>query len=702
MGYKSILCAAFALTSYLTVAQSFPSAIATDAQLMVATNNGQSVLRYQIGESDTTIVFPPYTTFPSYTAVTIGNEIIRLGTIVSASGVVTASNCVRGFDGTTKAAHAAGSTVKANIVAAHHNGLRSEIEAIETALGPNLSNIPGSTSSLIGGTSTEFYSFSRTLAVPLGVGVNLITLAPFPTGLNGSDTNHYLRITDGVNDETVLVTGGAGTSGSSSGTLAFSCAFSHSAGAFLKTATDGIQEAVNSLVSDQIAIPAGIHNIYAATYIARPVTLTGVSMNATQLFLQPRTINFINYLSHTYATSADRVKSLQVGQFSISPASLASPQTSGAVLFASGPNANVETTWIKAIGMYQGIVADWTDGALRANNCWFQATTANAVFLRSTNPSLIQLNAIYADGDYGGGARGGPLLKIFGTLAGGTINNLYFQASQVNVQIEATAANPVNELVISNSVLDQDSNAVANINVHGTGTNVGTSNSIRFDNVYVSTDGYGVLIDHVNAVKFANSYVVSRSAVGAPISILDSSYIEVLNNKIIMANVLPTRAILLSGSTGIETWIKGNNAYSATTNVQDFVYNNSSSGGNVYLVGNSITGFDHFVAGVGAVGTVRANGNTLPSLNYSIADAATITLVEADVDQIEYITGSGTPITRILGGYPYRQVKLITVAAITFSTGGANPGNIAVAKTTVAGQMVIATFNPVDGLWYLN
>src|SRR5436190_14472762 len=54
----------------------------------------------------------------------------------------------------------------------------------------------------------------------LYAGVNTITLTPCPLGLAGTDTNHYVYISDGVGGgEPVLIVGGTCAPGAASGTI---------------------------------------------------------------------------------------------------------------------------------------------------------------------------------------------------------------------------------------------------------------------------------------------------------------------------------------------------------------------------------------------------------------------------------------------------------------------------------------------------
>lgn len=94
--------------------------------------------------------------------------------------------------------------------------------------------------------------------------------------------------------------------------------------------------------------------------------------------------------------------------------------------------------------------------------------------------------------------------------------------------------------------------------------------------------------------------------------------------------------------------------------------------------------------------TVQSNLQTGPS---TIVAAATIT----PISKFTRITGA-TPITRITPPTTgYCEITLIFTTGGTanaLNTGGANPGNIAVAYTSVADRPIDLCYDPRVGLWY--
>lgn len=117
----------------------FPAAIATDANLKVGVNGVSTLLTSTINAVTTTLSVSACAGIIPNVLITIGSEIMPVSGCTGTVLVVGS----RGFDGTTAAAHASATPVYAYVDAWHHNSLKAEVEAIESALGTNLSNTGG-------------------------------------------------------------------------------------------------------------------------------------------------------------------------------------------------------------------------------------------------------------------------------------------------------------------------------------------------------------------------------------------------------------------------------------------------------------------------------------------------------------------------------------------------------------------------------
>jgi hypothetical protein len=124
----------------------FPTSVSTNSNLYIAVNGLQTTLAASILATDTTIQLASTTSFPTTGYVTIDNSEVVNYTGISGSNL---TGCIRGADGTTAAPHTLGVTVGLTIVAAHHNLLKDEIIAIETALGAGYAQSSANTANAI-------------------------------------------------------------------------------------------------------------------------------------------------------------------------------------------------------------------------------------------------------------------------------------------------------------------------------------------------------------------------------------------------------------------------------------------------------------------------------------------------------------------------------------------------------------------------
>lgn len=259
---------------------SFPGSIVTDQQLMVAVNGISTTLLAAQGSSDTVAVVKSSTGIVPNMLISVGTTSPEIEVVCAVAGNtltigrsgVCPSISGRGFDSTSAAAHAANSPVKGNDVAWLPNSVRAEVKAIETSLGTNLSNVIGSGPLL----SSAAYVFSPQTCnssavctaggasgLSLIIGANVLTMTPVPLGVNGSDTLHNLYVSGGTGTaEGCLITGGAGTSGQTSGQIIVTCANTHSGAWTIQSASDGIAEVSKVVgVGGALYIPAGVHHL---------------------------------------------------------------------------------------------------------------------------------------------------------------------------------------------------------------------------------------------------------------------------------------------------------------------------------------------------------------------------------------------------------------------------------------------------------
>lgn len=182
----------------------YPTSVSTNANLYIAVNGLQTTLAAPITNSVTTIPLTSTSGFPTTGLVTIENNEVVSYTGVSGSNL---TGCTRGADGTTALAHSTGVTVGLTVVAAHHNLLKDEIIAIETALGINLANVFPATPTT--GTGNVVLQTSPTLITPnLGTPSAIIltngTGLPLTTGVLGILPNANTTATPNATASTIM------------------------------------------------------------------------------------------------------------------------------------------------------------------------------------------------------------------------------------------------------------------------------------------------------------------------------------------------------------------------------------------------------------------------------------------------------------------------------------------------------------------
>jgi len=292
----------------------YPGSVATLQDLLKAYDRMAGELGGAIDASTLSIPVANGAPFTGaeYFSVTIDDERIL---ICSVSGN-TLNVCPggRGFAGSTAAPHSAGAPVRGNVTAWHHNALVAEIIATQTALGPNLSNVVAQLPFLI---STEYDFEPQAPGGSLTAGVEAtVTLSPVPLGVNGSDVEHYLYISGGNGTpEAVLITGGTAVSGAESGTIKFTPAHDHSGEWTIRSATAGIQEAVNHPgYNSTVVVPPGLHRLYGPVRVAGShITITGTGApQATTLSTSWTSSDLINISPSGAAGGQNWVRNLHI------------------------------------------------------------------------------------------------------------------------------------------------------------------------------------------------------------------------------------------------------------------------------------------------------------------------------------------------------------------------------------------------------
>lgn len=137
-------------------------------------------------------------------------------------------------------------------------------------------------------TSIVDYNFPpQTPGGSLVTGENTIILRPVPAGVNGRDANHYLYISGGTGAaEAVLITGGTGTSGQTSGEIKVKCANAHSGAWTISSASAGFKEAdIAAGAPSTLFVPDGAYTWYAPLVLRPGNGIAGASSGGCQITL---------------------------------------------------------------------------------------------------------------------------------------------------------------------------------------------------------------------------------------------------------------------------------------------------------------------------------------------------------------------------------------------------------------------------------
>ena len=199
------------------------------------------------------------------------------------------------------------------------------------------------------------------------------TMTPCPIGVAGADTGHYVYISAGTGTaEAVLITGGTCTSGASTGTLGFVPANNHSGAWTIKSATNGVQEAVCSLPngSDRVIVPQGTTTLNAnLSYCGKSAAVIVLASGLT--------------LAGSGTLPAAAQNTYIIDQRTAVPnLSVGGTLTSGATIAPTMPIHHVSgtaaiTTITVPTGFISGCIGLWPDGI-------FTTTTGGNIALAST------------------------------------------------------------------------------------------------------------------------------------------------------------------------------------------------------------------------------------------------------------------------------------------------------------------------------
>ena len=429
-------------------AASYPGAIASNAQLVIAVDRLQANLAAPLAATDTQMTVQNGAGIVASCLLSIDSEIVQ---VQSGSGSIWQIS--RGFDGTIAALHLAGALVSGFVDAWHHNALVSEVQAIENTLGTNLSRIPSSP-------TIPVAQYNFTPMAPGGTlspGSQVITLAPVPRGVNGTDQNHYLYISGGTGAaEAVLITGGTAVSGAPSGTVI--CTIGpggHSGPWTLQSASAGITEAIVVNGNAAYVLPAGNVLLYAPVTITDTnISLRGLGQGVTILrtaggltgdWLYFKTVGGANYIDLGSFTIVDNTSTAHTAGSMIRLNKKSIGQVS---------NLEIENGW-------DGIVYDTCPGAINSFGLHI-GCARHAIYITTFGvnyPSVPLSSGVFSNCFLASTTSNAACIQVEGpttTIYFANVSALCVPvtASNACVEWDTTSANPSGESIFSGCILD--------------------------------------------------------------------------------------------------------------------------------------------------------------------------------------------------------------------------------------------------------
>jgi hypothetical protein len=475
----SVILGASAL-ALLVLAQTsnYPAALDTASTLYLTADNVQTSLTSPMLSTDTVAIVASSTGFTANMIATICDSVSPSNSTLCtewehmlvtnvAGNVLTVT---RGVAGTTAVAHASGKYVSVLIDAAHQQVLKSAILSIESALGPNLVNVPKSAELM-----TSQYNFAaQTPGGTLSAGACNFSLAGPQPGVVTGDT---LYISGGTGTPEALTAASVvGT------TVAGTCAYSHSGAWTVQSATSGVQEAIGAApaAGGWVVVPAGTWPTYGA------ITLNG--RNNIHLAGAPG----VSTLAPQF-TSGDVIHIIGTGQYGTGTwdtvtGLLISPQTAPNTL----TGVHVSGAWYTTVDLNS--IINVQTGLTFDNNSTYMAgalwATRNAILGMAPSTGIgIAVNTaqdVFIDHNIISGGGNTPFagIAIYQNLAGTkiTFNDVF--SSNIGLIIAPGAGQTVQGVESTSNWYDTNqSNAVV------IAPNTGAVEVVRFNQDWMNSSG---------------------------------------------------------------------------------------------------------------------------------------------------------------------------------------------------------------------
>lgn len=504
------------------------------------------------------------------------------------------------------------------------------------------------------------FSWSRKPGGSLIAGTDTVTLNPRPDGVAGTNTNHYLRLANGIGTaEVVLITGGTcTTSGTAACTIIFTPAnYTHSGAWTIGTATAGIEESIKAICTagGTVTLPAGTLNTYATITDDCPVSIVGqgkASIISPQ-FASGTVIDF-NTVLDLHVT---------VANFQIIY-NLSSYMTAGSKMMRFN---NATDTQISNISMSGAAEGFHFRRAVRVHGSNLQVSAKYTCY-RFDNEVLFtggelyagQFNDLYCAGDSTNTV--GIIMRP--TASGVIFTNFYFESIYFGVYIEPSALGPLNEIQFIGGIYD---GCIAGCFTMAPGLGMNSMQILggRMAAAVASTGP--VVTIRGNGVKISD--VVMYQAGASDLVVLDGATNTTVQNNSMMTSSAGSRFVLQGAVSGAT--ITGNRYGFELTTPTNSVVSDGSAHNKIFFGNNNFNPASVFDSTL-TIGQSNLIGPGQTGISIpTVASAATIAVPPYPIIYISGTTGVGAVSGLLLG----QAGQFITTNGAVVFTAGATIGN---------------------------
>ncbi len=518
-----------------------------------------------------------------------------------------------------------------------------------------------------------------------------VALSPCPVGVSGTHTiaghlPHLLFVSGGTGTaEAVAITGGTCVgNGVAGGTVTFTPANSHSGAWTVKSNTTGVQEAIYASatagsvgVTGSVLIPPGRIDLWGnipgtAAALTVPDTydtrVRGSGIQDTLIFT-----HFTTGDAFTYDYNGGAVRTVDVGDFQLGDNS-GSFHTSGRMLTVKGRNFGIVSN-IFSYWCYDCYSIEGSGSALYTG----LSGTANHYAMNIGCTPSCSTSGTLVDSDFVTHAAGGIGINILNQTVGWLIANNQIGdqsgAGAIAISLTTPGLGPLNEVVLSNNIIDGYDEGIAYIGAGG----ACATNALQVVGNRISSGTHALNISNsgCNVLAVGNLFSAATGGTARSVYINGSSGVRIFNS--LRIDSTGDCGIYIAG-TNTDTQILGNDIGAFNTPTTGICVAGTNSGLDIRD--------NHIKYGTAAMTVSGTNSPFTVSNNFGIdnvipvvASAATIPV---PINPIFTLTGS-TPVFAV--SFPF-----IAGSKFQFTATAASPG------VWTAGPTIGNSFTPTQNV----